>query len=371
MTKPRTGSDHPVKRAREARGMSQIQLAASANLTRQSIGAIESGRATPSVEVALRLAKVLARSVEELFGRGAAADTLVAEPAAPFVPGRLALAHIAGRWVAHSLQRDGLRFAADGLSRAKRARTVQVELLRGASEARDTTLIAGCATGLGLLADRLCAQRGAGRFLALGCSSTAALEALARDHVHVAGVHLVDAKSGDANVADVRRIVGKKALVLVTLARWEMGLLVTAEPSRRIRGPADLLRRGVRVAVREEGAGARRLLDAELRALGAPGAGALSGPLIARGHLEVAQAVCSGAAHAGVATRDAAIAFGLSFVPLSEERYDLAFRAEDESDPRMQRLLHALHTQAFRHELGSLGYDTQSTGQRVAQLSAR
>jgi molybdate-binding protein len=64
---------------------------------------------------------------------------------------------------------------------------------------------------------------------------------------------------------------------------------------------------------------------------------------VTNGHLEVAQAVAIGAADTGIATRDAAISFGLPFVPLSEERYDLALRAEDEDDPRMQRLLDFEH----------------------------
>ena len=369
MTKRRE-LNHPVKEAREQRGMSQVDLAASAKLTRQTIGAIEAGRATPSVEVALRLAKILERSVEELFDHAPAADTVVAEAARPFVPGRLALAHIAGRWVAHSLQRDGLRVAADAIAAKKGAKKVRADLLRAASEARDNTLIAGCAAALGLLTDRVSAQRGAGRFVALSCSSTAALEALARNHVHVAGVHLVDAKSGDANVADVRRIVGKTPIVLVTLARWEMGLVIAPGQLQRIRGPADLARRGVRVAVREVGSGARRLLESQLRAHGLAKVSALPGALLTNGHLEVAQSVAIGAADTGIATRDAAISFGLPFIPLSEERYDLALRAEDEDDPRIQRLLDTLSTQPFRRELVALGYDTRASGQRVAQLSA-
>jgi putative molybdopterin biosynthesis protein len=366
----RHSTDHPVKQAREQRGMSQIDLAESAKLTRQSIGAIEARRATTSVDVALRLAKILERSVEELFDQAPAADVVVAETARPFVPGRLALAHIAGRWVAHSLQRDALRVAADAVAAGKGTSKVQAQLLRAASEARDNTLVAGCAAALGLLTDRVSAQRGAGRFVALSCSSTAALEALARNHVHVAGVHLVDAKSGDANVADVRRIVRKTALVLVTLACWEMGLVIAPDQARRIRGPADLARRGIRVAVREKGAGARRLLDLQLREHGLVPASALPGALATNSHLEVAQAVAIGAADTGIATRDAAISFGLSFVPLSEERYDLALRAEDEADPRIQRLLDTLSTRPFRQELGALGYDTRASGQRAAQLSA-
>jgi molybdate-binding protein len=265
------------------------------------------------------------------------------------------------------LRRDGLRVAADAISTGTGS---QAELLRAASEARDNTLIAGCAAGLGLLTDRSSSQRGAGRYIALPCSSTVALQALAKKQVHVAGVHLVDAKSGNANIADVQRIVRKTALVLVTLARWEMGLVIAPGRAGRVRGPADLVRRGVRVAIREEGSGARRLLDQQLRARGIPSAASLPGALVTTGHLEVAHAVAIGAAETGIATRDAAISFGLGFVAISEERYDLAMHAEDEADPRIQRLLNALSTRGLRQELSSLGYDVSSAGERVAQLSA-
>src|SRR5262245_47180393 len=192
MSEQRANASHPVKQAREARGLSQLELAAAAKLTRQSIGAIEAGRATPSVDVALRLAKVLERSVEELFAAGPTSEVIEAEPARAYAPGRLALAHIAGRWVAHSLQRDGLRVAADALTEGKNSRVVRAQLLRAQTEVRDNVLTAGCAAGLSLLSDRSSAPRGAARYLALSCSSTAALEALARNHVHLAGVHLVD-----------------------------------------------------------------------------------------------------------------------------------------------------------------------------------
>jgi DNA-binding XRE family transcriptional regulator len=57
-----------VRSARLALGMSQAALAAATRLSRQSIGAIEAGRATPAVDVALRIATTLEASVEELFG---------------------------------------------------------------------------------------------------------------------------------------------------------------------------------------------------------------------------------------------------------------------------------------------------------------
>jgi putative transcriptional regulator len=56
-----------VRERREARGMTQGDLAAAVDVTRQSINAIERGRYDPSLELALKLAAEFDVSVEELF----------------------------------------------------------------------------------------------------------------------------------------------------------------------------------------------------------------------------------------------------------------------------------------------------------------
>lgn len=341
--------------------MSQQALAEAAALSRQSVGAIEAGRSTPAVDVALRLARALDCRVEELFGAGDV-DRLAVEAAAPLT-GRVALAHVGGRWVAHPL--DDLRLSADALAVPARRGRLEVELVRSAAEARANLVIMGCAAALGLLADRLNARPGAGRFVWLPRASTPALVALAAGHAHLAGVHLVDDATGEANVPDVRRHTG--AVALVTLARWEAGLVAAAGNPKKIRGAADLGRRGLRLVTREPGSGARRLLDREL---GRAGTGVAARQLQARGHLEVASAVAIGAADVGVATRDAALAHGLHFVPLAEERYDLVIPRALADDPRIVRMLDAMTAAAFRRELAALGYDTRPCGERVAELAA-
>lgn len=373
-----------VRDLRAARGLSQAALAEEVGLSRQSVSAIEAGRATPSVDVALRLARALGASVEALFGAAAEADTVLAEAPAGPVAGRVALARVAGRWVAHPLGGATARASADGIARAAAesshdppdgrpcspppARRVQlaVEPTRPLADAADNVVLTGCAAALGVLADRLNQRPGPGRFLWLPASSTRALEALRRGHVHVAGVHLVDADTGESNVADVRRVLGgAQAVALVTLARWEAGVVTAPGNPMALRSAADLARPGLRVAAREPGAGARRLLDAALASAG----GRLGqGAMVATGHLEVAHAVALGAADAGVATRDAAIAFDLGFVPLAEERYDLVVPLAIVSDPRVARLFDVMTSAGARRDLGALGYDLARCGDRVAEL---
>lgn len=358
-----------VRERRESFGLSQVALAAAASLTRQSVGSIEAGRAVPGVDVALRLAKALDCRVEELFGDSAVEPTIATESFSTGGEGRVALANLGGRWVSYPLAVNGMRTCADGIATRVVRGKADVEPVRPLADARDNIVVMGCAAALGLLADRLNSRPGPGRFVWCTTSSTKALEALAKQQTHVAGVHLVDARTGEANVADVRRHAGPVSVVLVTLGRWEAGLVTAPGNPKRVRRAADFVRPKLRWVTREEGSGARRLLDQQLREAGVSQR-AMRASVQAAGHLEVAHAVSIGAGDVGIATRDAAIAFGLDFVPLAEERYDLAIPLAAMRDPRIVRLLEVMTAAPLRRELSALGYDVRSCGDRVAEVHA-
>ena len=84
------------------------------------------------------------------------------------------------------------------------------------------------------------------------------------------------------------------------------------------------------------------------------------------GHLPAAWQVRTGAADCCIATGAAARLFGLAFIPLVSERYDLAMRRRHLDLPAIQTLLNTLSRSSFRRELQSIGgYDTRTTGQRM------
>jgi putative molybdopterin biosynthesis protein len=156
----------------------------------------------------------------------------------------------------------------------------------------------------------------------------------------------------------------------VTFARWQEGLLTREADRARIRGVSDLARKDVRVVAREAGAGAQRLLERAMASAGVPVRVAQRAPVRAAGHLDVARVIAQGGADVGIATADAAHAFGLRFVPLADERYDLIIPSALLTDVRLARLFDMLASQAFRRDLDALGYDTTRAGQTVAQVRA-
>ena len=56
-----------IRLLRDAMGLSQGQLAAEMDVSRQTINSIETGRYTPSLQLAISLARFFGRTVEEVF----------------------------------------------------------------------------------------------------------------------------------------------------------------------------------------------------------------------------------------------------------------------------------------------------------------
>ncbi|MEE6287271.1 helix-turn-helix transcriptional regulator [Georgenia sp. MJ173] len=58
---------HPVRLRRRERRLTQAELAQAVGVSRQTVIAVERGDYAPSVYLALRIAKVLGATVEDLF----------------------------------------------------------------------------------------------------------------------------------------------------------------------------------------------------------------------------------------------------------------------------------------------------------------
>ncbi|MFN3338839.1 MAG: helix-turn-helix transcriptional regulator [Dietzia sp.] len=58
---------NPVRECRREKRVTQAELAESVGVSRQTIIAVERGDYSPSVYLAIRIARTLERSVEELF----------------------------------------------------------------------------------------------------------------------------------------------------------------------------------------------------------------------------------------------------------------------------------------------------------------
>ena len=226
-------------------------------------------------------------------------------------------------------------------------------------------LIAGCDPALSLLAEIL-APSGI-EIISLPCPSQEALQWLKQRRIHVAGSHLLDRDTGEYNVPIIQCVFPKGSVKVVTFASWEQGLILQRGNPKGVRSIADLQRKDVKIVNREPGSGSRNLLDSSLRASSIPSSNVRGYERIAHGHLPAAYEVAIKDADCCIASHSAARRFGLDFVPLAAERFDLTFSQASMELPAAKAVFDVLNQSNLRNKLRAMaGYETKQTG--VVQL---
>ena len=353
-----------VRQYRKADGLSQQKLAEAIGVSRQAIHAIETGSQVPSTSLGLRMARVFGCDVEDLFSLASDPGMrvhLAPAPSALASGSRVAIGRVNDSWVAHRLPAHGMT-AADGiLTGGGDGPEAEVLPLAGANQLRRNVLVAGCAPLLGAVSHRVGRRFNDARVTWLRAGSDRAMKMLSAGLVHVAGLHLSSGGGEDETAAVARRALPGETLLVVNLTRWRQGLVVAAGNPRGIGGADDLGAPDLRIVRREEGSAAQALAA---RITEAAGCGLPADGPVAEGHAEVARLIRWGAADVGVAIESAALAEGLDFVPLTEERFDLVVPQEYARKAPVSRLIDALDDPAFRTEVSHLpGYDGSMSGQ--------
>ncbi len=361
---------------RKSRGIGASELARRVNVSRQTIYAIEGGTYVPNTEVALHLARELEVSVEELFSLDAASakspeslavEVLSAAPPAKGQPVRIC--SMGSRWVGIPVSASPYFLPeADGIVQRPPRTAGRADLIVFAKDdaARKRLVLAGCDPATSLLSHMV--ERISGvEIVSAAASSKLALRWLREGKVHIAGTHLEDPHTGEFNLPFIRKEFPDDDFVVVTFARWEEGFVLAPGNPESIHKIEDLARKNVRLISREPGSGSRALLDHHLTQAGIDHQRIHGYDRVAYGHLAAAWAVLSGDADVCLATRSAAQTFGLDFIPLRSERYDLVMRKRTASLPATQALLDVLQRAALRRKLEVLaGYDTSETGKLVS-----
>ncbi|WP_375513938.1 substrate-binding domain-containing protein [uncultured Nostoc sp.] len=409
-----------LKSIRTRLGMSQQELANIAGVTRQSIGGVELGQYAPSVAMSLRLAKALGCQVEDLFWFEEdlpEVEAILAGSAPKQQQSRVSLARVGDQWIAYPLiGNDAFRIEmipADGetvavshpivktgesvrvkkfpsisklpliseVARNERhsegeaqnqigTNKVQVRLLDDIDKLHNTVVIAGCTPVLSLLARATERWHPQLRVHYRFAHSGSALRSLCRGEVHIAGMHLYDADTGEHNIPFVREALTGKSTILITLGVWEEGLLVPPGNPMGVKTVSDLVEFGATIVTHEVGSGSRMLLERKLQEEGVPLHKVKGSDHIVHSHQDVALSVVSGMADAGISTASIAAAFGLGFIPLHRARYDLVIIKEYLEEEPVKQFLSILGHRLVQSQLEILGgYDISNIGEVVANIS--
>ncbi len=223
----------------------------------------------------------------------------------------------------------------------------------------DDPLLAAAAT-------QLAAEMKADALVALSPTGTRlGLELLAKRRINVCGIHWGPAEgSVAAHVQLAREYTASADWTIVRMALREQGVLLGRDQD----GATDLsalMARHARWAVRQDGAGSQRFLRASLLERGLPYEG-ISAVRIAYSERQAAALVAQGEADCAPGVRSAAAEFGLAFLPLGWEAFDLVVPRPVYFRTLFQRLLDTLRSAPLRSIAASLrGYNLQSLGQVV------
>jgi putative molybdopterin biosynthesis protein len=390
-----------VKSIRTRLGMSQQDLANLAGVTRQAISTLESGQCSPSIAISLRLAKALGCPVEELFwleeslpeveavltksvpsgqqmpvSLARVGSQLIAYPLVGIDAFRIEMIPVDGSAVAMVNQSNRASFPNNELPKLNgqeqiQASTnkVQVQLFDDLSKIHNTVVIAGCTPVMSFLAKATERWHPQLRVHYHYANSMTALRHLCRGKIHIAGMHLFDAQTGEYNVPFVREAVTGKGAVLITLGVWEEGLLVQPGNPMGIKTVTDLVKLKANIVNREPGCACHMLLKRKLEEEGIPLHFVKGFDHIVHNHQSVAISVVSGIADAGVSTASVAATFGLEFISLHQARYDLVILKEYLEETPVKQFLSILGHRLVQSQIEILGgYDISNIGEVVANI---
>ena len=193
----------------------------------------------------------------------------------------------------------------------------------------------------------------------LNVGSTGGFMAIKRGEADIAGVHLLDEKTGTYNVPFIEKFGLKNKAVLVRGYIREQGFIVAKGNPKDFQGFPDLLREDIRFINRNKGSGTRTLIDIELkklaRKLNLPFEELISKikgyDVEAKTHSAVASAVLHGKADVGLGIRTVAEMFNLEFIPVAEENYDFLISIDSVNKQSTKLFLEILKSEEFKMKL--------------------
>lgn len=226
-------------------------------------------------------------------------------------------------------------------------------------------IISGQDNSLDLLAKELSKASPSRQFLRSYTGSLDGLIGMYQNRVDIVSTHLYDGNTGTYNIPYIHKILGSKSLTVIHLMKRKAGLFIAKDNPKQIQDWNCLQRSDVKLANREAGAGARVLLDEQLRLHQINRENIRGYHDIYTSHIDVASAVANEKADLGVGTEQAAKIANVDFIEMTEESYDLVMLKTAQNNEIIQHILDILQLESFIHTLQSLHFNTAHTGQII------
>ncbi len=193
--------------------------------------------------------------------------------------------------------------------------------------------------------------------------STDGLKALNQGYTDIAWSHLLDPKSGQYNIPFLSTYLPSLKTVVINLFNRDLGFLVAPGNPLKMRGFKDLTKPKVRFINRQKGSGTRVLLDHHLKDLKISASSIKGYENEVYTHFEIGLSILAKEADVGLATGSVSKLLGLSFIPLTQERFDMLLDQSTFFERGVQAFIEILNSREFRGRVENLGsYDFKNSG---------
>ena len=154
---------------------------------------------------------------------------------------------------------------------------------------------------------------------------------------------------------------------LVRCVGRQQGMMVAKGNPLNIQRFSDIAREGIRYVNRQKGSGTRILTDYLCAQEDLDTAAIYGYDREELTHTSVAAQIVSGSADAGMGIYSAANLYGLDFIPICIEEYDLLIPDHAWDTPQIRQLIATMKSDAFQEKILSLGgYTVENCGEIIA-----
>lgn len=258
--------------------------------------------------------------------------------------------------VSSFMKADGMLEIPQGCEGLEAGSEVYVRLLTDKSKLRGTLVVIGSHDPLlDEIGDMLHSSDRNLYMSSTHVGSMGGIMAIRRGEAHAGGCHLLDTETGEYNIKFIKKYFPRGGVKLVRCVGRQQGLMVAAGNPLNIRSFKDVAVNGVRYVNRQKGSGTRILADYLCKSNSISPSDIYGWEREEFTHNSVAVQIAGGSADAGMGIYSAARLYGLDFIPVCIEEYDLLISDSAWDTPQVCALINTLKSQAFAKRITALG----------------
>ena len=269
--------------------------------------------------------------------------------------------------VSSFMKADGILEVPQGTEGYEAGATVRVRLLSSMEKLKNTLVVIGSHDPLlDELGDMMHLEDNSVSMSSAHVGSMGGIMAIRRGECHAAGCHLLDSATGEYNLTFIKKYFPKGGVRLVRCVGRQQGLMVAGGNPLGLEKFSDIARDDVRYVNRQKGSGTRILTDYLCKKENVDANSVYGYEREELTHTSVAAQIASGSADAGMGIYSAARLYGLDFIPVCIEEYDLIIPDHAWDSPAVRQMIATLRSTEFAEKLKALGgYTIDAPGELI------